>query len=32
MANLDGKVRKGSLDEYLPYAFNKDYFRDEEAN
>ncbi|NLC52985.1 MAG: cytidine deaminase [Firmicutes bacterium] len=31
MANLDGKVRQGSLEAYLPYAFNKDYFRAEEA-
>ncbi|WP_231133272.1 cytidine deaminase [Capillibacterium thermochitinicola] len=31
LGNLDGKVRRGSLDEYLPYAFNKDYFCAEEA-
>lgn len=31
MANLDGKVRRGNLETYLPYAFNKDYFRAEEA-
>jgi cytidine deaminase len=31
LANLDGKSRSGSLAEYLPYAFNKDYFRTEGA-
>ncbi|NLM38066.1 MAG: cytidine deaminase [Firmicutes bacterium] len=31
LANLEGKVRRGSLDEYLPYAFNKDFFCAEEA-
>ena len=28
MGNLDGKVRIGSLDQYLPYAFNKDYLEE----
>lgn len=32
MANLTGKERYGSLDQYLPYAFNKDYLDGEEAD
>lgn len=31
LANLDGKSRSGNLEEYLPYAFNQDYFRTEGA-
>ncbi|HEY8391536.1 MAG TPA: cytidine deaminase [Capillibacterium sp.] len=31
MANQEGKVRWGSLDQYLPYAFNKDYFEVEDG-
>lgn len=31
MGNLEGKVRYGSLEQYLPYAFNKDYLDVEEA-
>ncbi|NLY90700.1 MAG: cytidine deaminase [Firmicutes bacterium] len=31
MANLEGKTRWGSLEQYLPYAFSKDYLEVEEA-
>ncbi len=31
MANLEGRTRCGSLEQYLPYAFNKDYLEVEEA-
>ncbi|HBL36029.1 MAG TPA: cytidine deaminase [Firmicutes bacterium] len=31
LANLEGKSRSGSLEDYLPYAFNKDYLDAEGA-